>query len=110
MTIADLIAAAEAEGWRIRPSSLVPRPIAAGGVVVGFYCPHPVGRGRTRVGPIWVHPDFRGRRLAEQAYASLDVPLVAYTHATNIASERLHERVGFSRWYRARGGWYWRRG
>lgn len=110
MTLPELIVIAAAEGWHIRPRTLTPHPITMhDGSVVGFYCPHPAGRGRTRVGPIYVHPEYRGLRLAEQAYAGLSGPLVAYTHRGNVASEQLHRRTGFVRWYQVRGGWYWRR-
>lgn len=111
MTLDELRARAAAEGWPVRPASLEARPIVeTDGAVVGFYCPHPAGRGRVRVGPIYVLPEHRGRRLAEQAYASLDVPLVAYVHASNDASRALHMRCGFKFWYTTRGGAYWRRG
>lgn len=111
MTIAEIIVTARVEGWHIRPPSLEAVPIfAVDGMLAGFFCPHPAGRGRTRVGPIYVLPHYRGQRLAEQAYAGLaGTPLVAYVHEDNIASQRLHERCGFARWRRGRGGWYWRR-
>lgn len=110
MTLEEVIAIAAEEGWRIRPPSLKAHPILYGGEIVGFYCPHAAGRGYVRVGPIYVLPEYRGRRLAEQAYASITTPVIAYIHAGNIASERLHERCGFERWYSLRGGTYWRRG
>lgn len=114
MNLDEIVSRAAEEGWPIRPRSLDPLPITADdGEVVGFFCPHPAGRGRTRVGPIYVLPEYRGRHLAEVAYAGFgpNHPLVAYTHGGNIASERLHERCGFTRWYRGHvGGWYWRRG
>jgi RimJ/RimL family protein N-acetyltransferase len=111
MTLDELRAAAAAEGWLVQPPTLELHPILADtGETVGFYCPHPAGRGRTRVGPIYISPEHRGQRLAEQAYARLDVPLVAYVHANNEASRRLHERCGFSLWYTTRHGSYWRRG
>jgi GNAT superfamily N-acetyltransferase len=112
MTLEEIIQRAAAEGWRIRPPTLKAVPIVAREEdgrerPVGFYCPHPAGRGRMRVGPIYVLPEYRGRRLAEQAYRDLHVPLFAYVHDGNTASQRLHERCGFARWYRGRGGWYW---
>jgi GNAT superfamily N-acetyltransferase len=107
---AGIIAAAAAEGWEIRPSTLETIPILGEGrKIVGFYCPHPAGRGYYRVGPIYVLPVYRGQRYGQQAYSALQhVPLMAYTHPDNRASERLHEIAGFSRWYR-RGGQFWRR-
>lgn len=108
MTLDELVARASAEGWAIRPPTLEPQPIRDhDDAIVGFFCPHAAGRGRARVGPIYVAPEHRGRRLGEQAYADRSKPLVAYVHSENTASERLHERVGFRRWYRTRGGWYW---
>jgi RimJ/RimL family protein N-acetyltransferase len=111
MTLDEMVAAASAEGWHIRPPTLKRCPIWADGELVGFFCPHPAGRGRKRVGPIYVLPQYRGRGLAQQAYAWADgVPLVAYVHSNNVASERFHERAGFRRWYQTNGGWYWKRG
>lgn len=114
MTLEEIVRRAAAEGWPIRPPNLAVVPIVmtddnGDEQPVGFYCPHPAGRGRIRVGPIYVLPEYRGRRLAEQAYRDLNTPLVAYIHEGNVTSERLHERCGFSRWYRGRGGWYWKR-
>lgn len=111
MTMEDLVAHAESQGWKIRPATLERRPIEHEGQLVGFYCPHPAGRGRWRVGPIYVHPDYRGRGLGLRAYAWAEgVDLVAYTHASNVQSARLHERAGFVRWYQTRaGGQYWKR-
>jgi GNAT superfamily N-acetyltransferase len=107
---AEIIAAAAAEGWEIRPPTLATQPIVGKDrCVVGFYCPHPAGRGYCRVGPIYVLPAYRGQRYGQQAYSALQhVALMAYTHPDNRASERLHEIAGFSRWYR-RGGQFWRR-
>jgi RimJ/RimL family protein N-acetyltransferase len=111
VTLEDLVARAASEGWPIRPPTIGPRPIVDRGDAVGFYCPHPAGRGRTRVGPIYVAPEHRGRGLALQAYAwaTADTPLVAYVHASNTASLRLHQRAGFRLWYASRGGSYWKR-
>ncbi len=111
MNLDELAEKAEAEGWRIQPPTLAQTPILAPtGETVGFFCLHAAGRGRWRVGPIYVSPEHRGQRLAEQAYARLTVPLVAYVHESNVASRRLHERCGFTFWYRTRGGEYWKRG
>jgi RimJ/RimL family protein N-acetyltransferase len=112
MKINDLVNAAASEGWRVRPPELEKHPILSDrGDVVGFFCPHSAGRGRWRVGPIYVHPSHRGRGLAAQAYSWADgVPLVAYTHVDNKASARVHEKLGFVRWYTTRsGGQYWKR-
>jgi RimJ/RimL family protein N-acetyltransferase len=112
MTMDELVIQAAAEGWKISPPTLERKPIEQDGNLVGFFCPHPAGRGRWRVGPIYVHPDYRGRGLGLQAYGewSKAVPLVAYTHPSNVQSARLHERAGFVRWYQTRsGGQYWKR-
>ena len=110
MTLQEIVDMAEAEGWRINPPTLEKKPIALDGETVGFYCPHPVGRGRTRVGPIYVVPQHRGKGLGLQAYEWADgVKLVAYVHNGNMGSERLHEKARFVRWYKAPGGYYWKR-
>lgn len=111
MTLSELEEMAASEGWLVRPPTLERRPIKAeSGEMVGFFCPHPAGRGRTRVGPIFVAPPHRGKGLALQAYDATPGALVAYVHAGNVASERLHEKAGFALWYKTKAGAYWRRG
>lgn len=79
------------------------------GKVVGFLSPHETKWG-WRMGPIFVLPEYRRRGLVRAAYeARRHLLLVAFVADDNPGSRALHEGVGFVRWKRGPGGWFYRR-
>jgi hypothetical protein len=97
---------------RVRPrdSSIHRMPIECDGEIVGFWTPHTSACGRQRIGPVYVRPSHRQRGLVLAVYRSITGPMLACIEDGNVASERLHESAGFTRWRRYHAGWYWRRG
>jgi hypothetical protein len=81
------------------------------GEIAGFFTPHLAKDGALRVGPVFVREHARRRGVLRKIYREYGTGKLcrAFILDHNETSRAAHERIGFVRKRRGRGGWFYER-